>query len=106
MTELVYGTLFPSIRHKLEERNFILQEINQGDVIWGFDGVTKYFPEDNYIRENVNGSPKFSLKLRKTSTGITLIINSVPFQTKHHLDKAPLKEEDVISIVDKYLKDN
>ncbi len=104
MTEVVYGTLFPSVRPKLEERGFSLQEINQGDVIWGFDGVTKYFPEDNYIRESVNGSPSLALKLRKTSTGVTLIINSLPFQSKHHLDKAPLKEDDIVRTVDEYIK--
>lgn len=104
MTEVVYGTLFPSIRSKLEERGFILQEISQGEVIWGFDGTTKYFPEDNYLREPIDESPMLTLKLRKTSTGITLIINSLPFQTKHHLDKAPLTEDEVIPVVDKYIK--
>lgn len=96
--------IFPNLRDKIEALGFKYQGVNGGDVIWGFDGVTKNFPEDIYVREALDGKPAISLKIKKTLGGITVILNSIPFQEKHHLDKAPLKEEEVVEVVEKYLK--
>lgn len=98
------GMIFPNLRDKIEALGFKYQGVNGGDVIWGFDGVTKNFPEDIYVREALDGKSAISLKIKKTLGGITVILNSIPFQEKHHLDKAPLKEEEVVEVVEKYLK--
>ncbi len=96
--------IFPALKEKIESLGFKYQGINGGDVIWGFDGVTKNFPEDIYVRDSTDGKPPISLKIKKTLGGITVILNSMPFQERYHLDKAPLKEEEVFEVVEKYLK--
>jgi len=92
------------LRQRLEELGFKFESFSSGDVIWGFDGITRYYPEENYLKNSNDGKPAVSLKIKKTHNGITLIINSVPFQEKYHLDKAPLTEEEVFDVVEKYLK--
>ncbi|MCX8178433.1 MAG: hypothetical protein N3D75_01230 [Candidatus Aenigmarchaeota archaeon] len=95
--------LFPKLKQKLNEIGFKLQSSNRDEVIWGFDGVTKYYPEEMYIRDSENGKPKVSLKLRRTMNGITVILNTVPFKEQFHLDRAPLTEDEAIDIIQKYI---
>jgi hypothetical protein len=96
--------IFPNLKEKIESLGFKYQGVDGGNVIWGFDGVTKHFPEDVYVRESVDGKPSISLKIKKTLGGITVIINSIPFQERYHLDRAPLNEEEVFEVVERYLK--
>jgi hypothetical protein len=96
--------LFPTLKPKLEELGFAFHEFSSDELIWGFDGVTKYYPEDHYRRQPVDSIPSISLKIRKTNNGMTVTLNSVPFKEKLHLDKGLLKEEQVIDLIEKYLK--
>lgn len=95
--------LFPKLKQKLNEMGFNFQSSAKDEVIWGFDGVTKYYPEEFYIKEFDDGKPKISLKLRKTMNGITVILNTIPFKEKFHLDKAPLTEDEAIEVIQKYI---
>lgn len=97
------GMIFPMLKQKLSELGFKFQSSNRNELIWGFDGVTKYYPEENYIRDAIDGKPQISLKLRKTMNGITVILNTVPFKEKFHLDKAPLTEDEAIDVIKKYI---
>lgn len=98
------NVLFPTLKQKIEELGFKFQGSNQNELIWGFDGVTKYYPEDIYVRESIDGKPSVSLKLKKTSSGITVILNSITFSERFHLDKAPLTEQEAIETVKNYIK--
>jgi hypothetical protein len=98
------GAVFPNLKEKIESLGFKHQGVDGGNIIWGFDGVTKYFPEDVYLRDSIDGKPQLSLKIKKTTNGITVVINSVPFQEKYHFDKSLLKEEEVFEAIERYLK--
>lgn len=96
--------IFPDLREKIEALGFKYQGAAGGDIIWGFDGVTKNFFEDIYTRDSLDGKPPISLKIKKTLNGVTVILNSIPFQKKYHLDVALLKESEVLDVIEKYLK--
>ncbi|NCN39248.1 MAG: hypothetical protein COY38_05000 [Candidatus Aenigmarchaeota archaeon CG_4_10_14_0_8_um_filter_37_24] len=91
------------IKTDLEGMGFNLFHTLENGVMWGFDGSTKYFPRETYIRESNNGKPKIKMRLEKTNNGIILIINSEPFKQQNHLDRAQLEVKDILTIVKEYM---
>ena len=91
------------IKDGLQELGFVLFNTPESGVMWGFDGSTKYFPRQTYIREEKDGKPKIKLRIEKTINGFTLIINSIPFKSQNHLNRSQLDVKDIISIVKEYL---
>ncbi|MEM5793100.1 MAG: hypothetical protein QXY45_01940 [Candidatus Aenigmatarchaeota archaeon] len=99
------GVLVSSnIRDELENLGFKIMPNNDvNGVMWGFDGKTKYFPRDTYIRESIDGKPSLKLSIEKTTNGFTLIINSNPFKQQNHLRRSELSIEEIMPIVKEYL---
>lgn len=91
------------IKDELQEMNFILSTTLESGVMWGFDGSTKHFPRDTYVKEEKDGKPKIKLKVEKTNNGFTLIINSIPFKIQNHIDRYQLEIEEIIPIVKEYM---
>jgi len=90
------------LKDQLKQLGFMLSHTPDNGVMWGFDGSTKYFPRETYIREPIDGKLQIKLKLEKTNNGIILIINSNPFKSQNHLDRSQLKVEEIIPIVEEY----
>ena len=92
------------IKNELEQLGFKMTlntDIN--GVMWGFDGKTKYFPRDTYIRDPCDGKPMLKLSVERTTNGFTLIINSNPFKQQNHLRRSELEIDEIIPIVKEYL---
>ena len=87
------------IRRQLEELGFRFATTPEDGVIWGFDGSTKYFPRETYVREGENGRPGMKVRLEKTVNGINLIVNSDPFDIRHHIDKYQITPQEIIATV-------
>jgi len=99
-------TIFVSLKIKdqLEALGFkMISNPETNGIMWGFDGKTKYFPRDTYIRDEVNGKPKIKMSIEKTTNGFTLIINSNPFQPKNHLRRSELSIDEILPIVKEYI---
>ena len=91
------------IKDKLQELGFILSSTPDSGVMWGFDGSTKYFPRQSYIREEKDGKPKIKLRIEKTTNGFILIINSIPFKEQNHLSRYEIGIEEIIPVVKEYI---
>lgn len=91
------------LKNELEQIGFLISETPDTGVMWGFDGSTKYFPRETYVKESIDGKPKLKLRIEKTNVGIILIINSIPFKPHNHLDRAELSPKDIIPIVKDYM---
>ena len=93
----------PEIKNGLGKLGFIPSPTPESGVMWGFDGKTKHFPRETYIREKSDEKPNIKLKIEKTTNGFTLIINSIPFKPHNHLDRSQFDIENTISIVKEYI---
>jgi len=91
------------LKDQLQQLGFIFSHTHENGVMWGFDGSTKYFPRETYIRESKDGKTQIKLRLEKTNNGIILIINSDPFNQQNHLDRSQLEVKEIISIVKEYI---
>ena len=91
------------IKDQLQQLGFILSQTLENGVMWGFDGSTKYFPRETYIREPKDEKIQIKLRLEKANNGIILIINSNPFKQQNHLDRSQLEVKEIISIVKEYI---
>jgi len=91
------------IKDDLQEVGFTLSATPDTGVMWGFDGSTKYFPRDTYIREKRDGKPEIKLRVEKTTNGFILIVNSNPFKPQNHLDRSQLRIDEVIPIIKEYI---
>ena len=101
---LLEKTLISSkIKNDLEQLNFVLSQTPETGVMWGFDGKTEHFPRETFIREAKDGKPTIKLRVEKTLNGLILVINSIPFKSQNHLDRAQLNIEEVIPILKEYL---
>ena len=58
------------IKDDLQQLGFVLSNTPESGVMWGFDGKTKYFPRDTYIRDSIEGKPKIKLRIEKTNQSI------------------------------------
>ncbi|OGI15698.1 hypothetical protein A3K63_04685 [Candidatus Micrarchaeota archaeon RBG_16_49_10] len=92
------------IKNELEKLGFALSETPDAGLIWGFDGTMKYFPRETYVREAADGKPLVKLRVEKTINGLTLVVNSVPFNPQRHIDRAELDEKAVVKLVNDYVK--
>ena len=93
----------PELKDQLHQLDFMFSHTHENGVMWGFDGSTKYFPRETYIREPKDGKTQIKMRLEKTNNGIILIINSNPFKQQNHLDRSQLEVKEIIPIVKEYI---
>jgi len=102
--QITQQELIPAkLKDELQELGFVLSATIDSGVMWGFDGSTKYFPRKTFMREKVDDKPKIKLRIEKTTNGFTLIINSIPFKPRYHLNRYELAVAEIVPILKEYI---
>jgi hypothetical protein len=91
------------LKDEIQRLGFVLTNTPENGVMWGFDGKTKYFPRNTYIREKKDNKPKIKLMIEKTTNGFRLIINSIPLASHNHLNRSELEIQEIMPIIREYL---
>jgi hypothetical protein len=92
------------LKDSLQKMGFVLTHTPESGLMWGFDGKTKYFPRETYIREKKGNKLKIKLRIEESNNGLNILMNSNPFRTENHLKKHGLMPNEIIPIIKEYLK--